>query len=90
MDKWLASLSPREELVARMVKRGVSRSSTDNARIDELTKLARINTTAKMAKLMTDVRGASDALTLQLTKPNDGHEPYPPSSLRQRKRSTPT
>jgi hypothetical protein len=86
IEKWLTSLNPREELVARMIKRGVTRSSTDKARIDELIELARINTTAKMARLMTDVRRAAETLEAQLAKTNEGHEPYPAPTQRRRKR----
>jgi hypothetical protein len=51
--RWLASLTPREELVVRMALRGRYRISDRawSARVDAPMKEAKINTTARMAKL---------------------------------------
>jgi hypothetical protein len=60
LQKFLAGLTPHHELVVRIAMRGRYNNLGQGwyARIDELETRLKINTTAKMAKLMREVRGA--------------------------------
>ena len=61
---WLARLSPREELVVRMALRARHQIGDRvwNDRIDVLLKVAKIDTAAKMAKLLRDVHRTADEI----------------------------
>jgi len=55
---WLAELPPREELVVRMALNGHSKNQGPNwdRRVKALMRECNVNTTAKMARLLIDVR----------------------------------
>jgi hypothetical protein len=55
---WLAELPPRQELVVRMALNGRSKNQGPDwdTRVAALKAELKINTTAKMAKLLTEVR----------------------------------
>ena len=55
---WLAELPPRQELIVRMALNGRSKNQGPrwDGRVAELTNELKIHTTARMAKLLTEVR----------------------------------
>jgi len=64
LDAWLTQLPPRHELVMRMALNGSREEPWRDwdRRVGALMRVCKIDTTAKMAKLLTDVRKRGEVI----------------------------